>query len=62
MSCVFESRVTGCCALLRSTHKYMCAIGSEWEQEHLLFRDWLRHSYEDRRLHLDIKEALASLD
>ena len=41
---------------------HVCAIGSQWEREHLLFRDWLRHSYEDRRLYLDVKEALAPLD
>jgi len=38
---------------------HICALGSDWERRHLLFRDWLRHSDEDRRLYGRTKADLA---
>ena len=41
---------------------HVCAAGSDWERRHLLFRDWLRTSEEDRRLYARLKSSLAETD
>ncbi|MDP8930884.1 MAG: GrpB family protein [Actinomycetota bacterium] len=38
---------------------HVCATGSEWERRHLLFRDWLRRSSEDRARYEAAKRELA---
>ncbi len=38
---------------------HVCATGSEWERRHLLFRDWLRHSSQDRARYEAAKRELA---
>jgi GrpB-like predicted nucleotidyltransferase (UPF0157 family) len=43
-------------------HVHVCAIGSDWERRHLLFRDWLRKSPGDRRLYGQTKATLAALE
>jgi GrpB-like predicted nucleotidyltransferase (UPF0157 family) len=40
-------------------HVHVCALGSEWETQHLLFRDWLRTHPDDRKLYEDVKRSLA---
>ncbi len=41
---------------------HVCAAGSNWERRHLLFRDWLRTSEEDRLLYERTKSSLAQND
>lgn len=41
-------------------HVHVCAVGSDWERRHLLFRDWLRRSDSDRALYAGAKEELAT--
>ncbi len=41
-------------------HVHVCTAGSEWECRHLLFRDWLRQSAEDRALYEATKRRLAA--
>ncbi len=41
-------------------HVHVCEVGSEWEARHLLFRDWLRVSEEDRALYAAVKRSLAA--
>ncbi len=41
---------------------HVCAAGSDWERRHVLFRDWLRTSEEDRRLYARLKSSLAETD
>ena len=41
---------------------HVCAAGSDWERRHLLFRDWLRISEEDRLLYERVKSSLAEVD
>jgi GrpB-like predicted nucleotidyltransferase (UPF0157 family) len=41
---------------------HVCAAGSDWERRHLLFRDWLRTSEEDRLLYERVKSSLAQTD
>jgi GrpB-like predicted nucleotidyltransferase (UPF0157 family) len=43
-------------------HIHVCPLDSGWERRHLLFRDWLRHSDEDRRLYGQAKADLARRD
>jgi GrpB-like predicted nucleotidyltransferase (UPF0157 family) len=43
-------------------HLHVCDAGSDWERRHLLFRDWLRHSPEDRRSYDLAKRELARRD
>lgn len=38
---------------------HVCATGSDWERRHLLFRDWLRRSPEDRARYEAAKRLLA---
>lgn len=40
-------------------HVHVCALGSEWEQRHLVFRDWLRTHPDDRQRYEDVKRSLA---
>ncbi|MCL8251240.1 GrpB family protein [Aeromicrobium fastidiosum] len=46
----------------RDVHLHVCAPGSEWEQRHLVFRDWLRTHPDDRRRYEDVKRELAARD
>jgi GrpB-like predicted nucleotidyltransferase (UPF0157 family) len=41
-------------------HLHVCALGSEWERRHLVFRDWLRSHPDDRRRYEDVKRSLAA--
>jgi len=41
---------------------HVCGAGSDWERRHVLFRDWLRTSEEDRRLYAQLKSSLADTD
>jgi GrpB-like predicted nucleotidyltransferase (UPF0157 family) len=43
----------------RDVHVHICPAGGDWEQRHLLFRDWLRHNTEDRDLYATVKRELA---
>ena len=43
-------------------HVHVCAAGGEWEQRHLLFRDWLRSHPDDRDLYARTKQQLALED
>ncbi len=38
---------------------HVCETGSDWERRHLLFRDWLRRSSEDRERYEAAKRELA---
>ncbi|MET0468831.1 MAG: GrpB family protein [Aeromicrobium sp.] len=40
-------------------HLHVCALGSEWERRHRIFRDWLRNHPDDRQLYEDVKRSLA---
>ncbi|MGH9098454.1 MAG: GrpB family protein [Acidimicrobiales bacterium] len=50
--------------MLRTTaldvHVHVCAVGSDWERRHLLFRDWLRRSDSDRALYAGVKAKLGT--
>jgi GrpB-like predicted nucleotidyltransferase (UPF0157 family) len=39
-------------------HVHVCAAGSDWERRHLLLRDWLRHSADDREAYAGLKAEL----
>lgn len=39
-------------------HIHICDAGSEWERRHLLLRDWLRQSAEDREAYAKLKTEL----
>ncbi len=41
---------------------HVCASGSDWERQHLLFRDWLRRSPDDRARYAAVKLLLAGRD
>jgi GrpB-like predicted nucleotidyltransferase (UPF0157 family) len=41
-------------------HVHVCAVGSEWERKHLLFRDHLRRHPDDRALYEGVKRELAT--
>lgn len=43
-------------------HVHVCDSGSEWERRHLLLRDWLRHSAEDREAYARLKMQLQGQD
>lgn len=43
-------------------HVHVCAAGSDWERRHLLFRDRLRHSAEDRAAYAALKSELQTQD
>jgi GrpB-like predicted nucleotidyltransferase (UPF0157 family)/predicted kinase len=43
----------------RDVHVHVCSAGSAWERRHLLFRDWLRTSDEDRDRYGTVKRSLA---
>lgn len=43
----------------RDVHVHVCALDSDWEQRHVLFRDWLRTHPDDRQRYEDVKRALA---
>lgn len=40
-------------------HVHICQVGSSWERRHLLFRDWLRRSADDRQRYEGEKRRLA---
>jgi len=39
-------------------HVHVCGAGSDWERRHLLLRDWLRLSPDDRQAYADLKIRL----
>jgi GrpB-like predicted nucleotidyltransferase (UPF0157 family) len=41
-------------------HIHVCDAGSEWERRHLLLRDWLRQSPDDREAYARLKTELQS--
>ena len=43
-------------------HIHVCDAGSDWEHRHLLFRDWLRRSADDRQAYADLKMRLQEQD
>ena len=43
----------------RDVHVHLCTAGSDWERQHLLFRDWLRHDAADRAAYEALKRTLA---
>lgn len=43
-------------------HVHVCDSGGDWERRHLLLRDWLRRSPEDRERYARTKRRLASRD
>jgi GrpB-like predicted nucleotidyltransferase (UPF0157 family) len=43
-------------------HVHMCDAGSDWERRHLLLRDWLRQSADDREGYADLKIRLHRQD
>lgn len=43
-------------------HVHVCDAGSAWERRHLLLRDWLRHSQEDREAYAALKLRLEQQD
>ena len=43
----------------RDVHVHVCAVDSEWEVRHLMFRDWLRTHPDDRQRYEDVKRSLA---
>lgn len=43
----------------REVQIHLSTIGSEWEQDHLLFRDFLRARQEERRAYAELKRELA---
>jgi GrpB-like predicted nucleotidyltransferase (UPF0157 family) len=43
-------------------HIHVCDAGSEWERRHLLLRDWLRQSADDRAAYAALKMELQTQD
>lgn len=43
-------------------HVHVCEAGSDWERRHLLLRDWLRESPEDRYAYAELKTELQASD
>lgn len=43
-------------------HVHLCDAGSDWERRHLLLRDWLRQSADDREAYADLKIRLQRQD
>ena len=43
-------------------HIHVCAAGSEWERRHLLLRDWLLQSADDREAYARLKTELQTQD
>ncbi len=43
-------------------HVHMVPVSGDFFEEHLLFRDWLRHDDADRRLYEETKRELARRD
>jgi GrpB-like predicted nucleotidyltransferase (UPF0157 family) len=39
-------------------HVHVCEAGSDWERRHLLLRDWLRQSVDDRQAYAELKTRL----
>lgn len=56
------SRATGCFERLSSMDVHVCDAGSEWERRHLLLRDWLRQSEDDRHASARLKVQLQGQD
>ena len=44
----------------RDVHVHVCEQGSEWEREHLLFRDYLRSNSAAREIYAAVKRELAT--
>ena len=53
ISCGFENRVTGCSGPRNGRPRPCVDAGSDWERRHLLLRDWLRRSADDREAYAD---------
>jgi GrpB-like predicted nucleotidyltransferase (UPF0157 family) len=45
----------------RDVHVHVCAVGSDWEREHLLFRDYLRAHSEARQRYARAKREAAEI-
>jgi GrpB-like predicted nucleotidyltransferase (UPF0157 family) len=45
--------------LPRDVQVHVCSVGSEWEQQHLLFRDYLRANARARKTYLQAKQLAA---
>jgi GrpB-like predicted nucleotidyltransferase (UPF0157 family) len=45
----------------REVHVHVCQAGSEWEREHLLFRDYLRSHQAARDAYAQVKREAAAL-
>jgi GrpB-like predicted nucleotidyltransferase (UPF0157 family) len=45
----------------RDVHLHVCAAGSDWERDHLLFRDYLRAHPEVRERYADVKRDAAKV-
>ncbi len=43
-------------------HVHICDAGGDWERRHLLLRDWLRHSQDDREAYAALKLRLQQQD
>lgn len=43
----------------RDVHLHVCALGSDWERRHFLFRDWLCEHPEDAARYEAVKRTLA---
>jgi GrpB-like predicted nucleotidyltransferase (UPF0157 family) len=43
-------------------HVHVCGAGTDWECRHLLLRDWLRRSADDREAYADLKIRLQRQD
>ena len=43
-------------------HLHVCGHRSEWEQRHVVFRDWLRTHPDDRQRYEDVKRKLSRRD
>ncbi len=43
----------------RDVHVHVCPVGSEWETEHLVFRDHLRTHADARERYAEAKQAAA---
>ena len=46
----------------KDVHLHVCEVGSDWEQRHLVFRDWLRTHPDDRQRYEDVKRELSRRD
>jgi GrpB-like predicted nucleotidyltransferase (UPF0157 family) len=45
----------------RDVHVHVCQAGSDWEREHLLFRDYLRNHADARDAYARVKDEAAQV-